>query len=169
MVRNDAPPSRAAIVVLARGWLGTPYHHQASTCGVGVDCIGLVRGIYRALYGREPEPLPGYSRDWAEVAGTEALLRAAARHLTPVRPGEARRGDVLIFRYRARHVAKHTGILASPDDAGPPAPADSRPLPLLARPTLIHAAEGAPVSEIVLSAWWQRRIAGAFSFPGVID
>lgn len=170
MLITDAAPSRVAIVALARTWLGTPYHHQASERGVGVDCIGLVRGIYRALYGREPEHLPGYSRDWSEVSGEETLLRAAGAHLVPIDPAQARPGDVLVFRYRARHVAKHAGILASAPDGGSRLrPSVGRHDPAAASPTFIHAAEGAPVAEVPLSPWWQRRIAGAFSYPGVID
>ena len=46
---------RAAIVAEARGWIGTPYRHQASLKGVGADCIGLVRGVWRAFHGEDPE------------------------------------------------------------------------------------------------------------------
>ena len=35
------------IVDLARGWIGTPYLHQASCRGIGCDCLGLVRGVWR--------------------------------------------------------------------------------------------------------------------------
>lgn len=153
MIPNGTPATRVRVVALARAWLGTPYHHQASTLRAGVDCIGLVRGVYRSLYGCEAEALPGYSRDWAEATGDEPLLAAARRHLVEVDPTEARMGDVLIFRYRARLVAKHAGIVSTVADAA----------------TLIHAIEGAPVSEVPLSNWWRRRVAGAFSFPGVID
>lgn len=145
--------SRAEVVGLARQWIGTPYHHQASERLVGVDCIGLVRGVWRALHGGEPEALPGYSRDWAEATGRETLLEAARRHFIEIDPQAVRAGDVLAFRYRPRSIAKHAGILASRSSA----------------PTLIHAAEGAPVTEIALSPWWQRRIAAAFAFPGIID
>lgn len=44
-----------AVVAEAMDWIGTPYRHQASRKGVGCDCLGLVRGVWRALYGREPE------------------------------------------------------------------------------------------------------------------
>ena len=44
---------RGAIVEAARHWLGTPYHHQASLRGVGCDCLGLVRGVWRDLLGEE--------------------------------------------------------------------------------------------------------------------
>ncbi len=133
------------IVAIARTWLGTPYHHQASLRGVGTDCIGLIRGIYRELYGREAEPLTAYSRDWAEATGEETLIAAARRHLVEIGRDEAAPGDVLVFRYRGRAVAKHAGLLATPT-------------------TMIHAMEGCPVSEVALSHWWRRHLAAAFRF-----
>ena len=42
---------RAEILSEARDWLGTPYRHQASLKGAGCDCLGLVRGVWRALEG----------------------------------------------------------------------------------------------------------------------
>lgn len=142
--------TRAEIVAIARGWIGTPYHHQASERGVGTDCLGLVRGVWREIFRCDAELPPPYSRDWAEASGEETLLDAAARHLVPVEPVAARAGDVLVFRLRAGLVAKHTAIMTS-------------------RRTFLHAIEGAPVCEAALSPWWQRRIAGAFAFPGVTD
>jgi NlpC/P60 family putative phage cell wall peptidase len=138
--------TREDIVRLARGWIGTPYHHQASLCGVGTDCIGLVRGIYRQLHGHEPQRMPAYSRDWGEAAGAETLLAAARRHLLAIDPACALPGDVLVFRYRATTVAKHAAILATAS-------------------SMIHAVEGAPVCEVAYSAWWRRHLAGAFAFP----
>jgi NlpC/P60 family putative phage cell wall peptidase len=41
--------TRETIVAAARSWFGTPYHHQASVKGVGSDCLGLIRGIWREL------------------------------------------------------------------------------------------------------------------------
>jgi len=41
----------------ARRWIGTPYVHQACCRGAGTDCLGLIRGVWVALYGREPEPV----------------------------------------------------------------------------------------------------------------
>ncbi|WP_088348511.1 MULTISPECIES: NlpC/P60 family protein [Rhodomicrobium] len=137
---------RADIVALARSWLGTPYHHQASLKGVGCDCLGLVRGVYAEAFGRPAEAPPPYSRDWAEASGVETMLEAAARHLTRVNTADARPGDVLVFRLRPGAAAKHSAILTAPD-------------------RMIHAVEGAPVCEICLSPWWRRRIAAAFRFP----
>jgi hypothetical protein len=31
---------------------------------------------------------------------------------------------------------------------------------------MIHAMEGRAVAEVAMGAWWRRRIAGVFRFPG---
>lgn len=141
--------TRPRIVAAARSWIGTPYHHQASRKGIGTDCLGLVRGIWRELFAEEPEVPPPYSRDWAEASGVETMLEGARRHFDEIEPGGLTAGDLVVFRLRPGFVAKHAGILAAPDK-------------------LIHALEGAPVSEVHFCKWWRRRIAGAFRFPGVV-
>ena len=65
--------TRARIVAEARAWIGTPYRHQASLKGVGCDCLGLVRGVWRAVIGPEPERAPPYAPDWAEASGMNRL------------------------------------------------------------------------------------------------
>ena len=140
---------RSAIVKAARGWLGTPYHHQASLRGVGSDCLGLIRGIWRELYGEEPEAMPPYTQDWGSATGSETLLAAASRHLVKLADVSAAvPGDVLVFRMRDSGVAKHAGILTGPS-------------------RLVHAQEGLGVVEISLGLWWRRRAVAAFQFPGV--
>jgi NlpC/P60 family putative phage cell wall peptidase len=142
---------RQRIVAAARGWLGTPYHHQASLRGVGSDCLGLIRGLWREIYGEEPEAMPAYTTDWGSATGSETLLAAASRHLIKLEDvSEAMPGDVLVFRMRDQGVAKHAGILTG----------HSR---------LVHAQEGLGVVEISLGVWWRRRAVAAFAFPGVSD
>lgn len=133
------------IVAAARAWIGTPYHHQGSARGAGCDCLGLVRGVWRDVYGSEAETPPAYSRDWAEASGVETMLQAAARHFVKVDRAEVAPGDVVIFRLRPGYVAKHAAIVASAQ-------------------TMIHAIEGAPVAEVAMSSWWRRRIAAVFRF-----
>ncbi|MBN9598511.1 MAG: C40 family peptidase [Afipia sp.] len=142
--------TRTAIVAEARGWIGTRYRHQGSCKGVGCDCLGLVRGVYRNCLGREPETPPPYAPDWAEARGEETLADAALRHLEPVAFDAISGGEVLLFRWREGFVAKHAAI----------ATCDG---------TMIHAHDGAAVCEVALSPWWRRRLAYAFRFPGVID
>lgn len=136
---------RTRVIDEARSWIGTPYRHQASARGAGCDCLGLVRGVWRALYGAEPEAPPPYRPDWA-VRGADTLHAAALRHLIALPPGVRRPGDVLLFRYRADGPACHCAILSAPD-------------------RIIHAWQGQSVCETALGPWWRRRIAGAFAFP----
>jgi NlpC/P60 family putative phage cell wall peptidase len=143
--------TRTAIIAEARSWLGTPYRHQASLKGVGCDCLGLVRGVWRAVMGAEPERAPAYAPDWAEAAGVETLAQAAARHLVALDDAQAfEPGDVLLFRYRARYPAKHAAIATASD-------------------RMVHAHDGAAVAEVAIAPWWRRRLAYAFRFPGVTD
>jgi NlpC/P60 family putative phage cell wall peptidase len=138
---------RARIVAEARRWIGTPYRHQASLRGVGCDCLGLVRGVWREVIGAEAERPPAYTPDWAEALQRDTLLIAARTHMREVAVEAARPGDVLLFRLRPGAMAKHLAILTEAD-------------------AMLHAAEGAPAAEAPLCAWWRRRIAAAFAFPG---
>jgi NlpC/P60 family putative phage cell wall peptidase len=138
---------RQKIVALARDWIGTPYQHQAATKGVGTDCLGLIRGVWRGLYGQEPEYPPAYTMDWSEPQGNEALIAAAGRHLCPC--SSPKEGSVLLFRMRRGAVAKHLGLLTT---LGP-------------EPMFIHAYSGSAVIEQGFGAYWQRRLVAAFDFP----
>ena len=140
--------TRAAIVTEARSWIGTRYRHQASLKGVGCDCLGLVRGVWRNCIGDEPEAPPPYAADWAEATGAEALAEAALRHLRPIAIDGFAAGDVLLFRWRDGWVAKHAAIAVSTE-------------------RMIHAHDGAAVCEVAIAPWWRRRLAFAFRFPGV--
>ncbi len=140
--------SRHAVLAEARSWIGTPYQHQASAKGAGCDCLGLVRGVWRALYGSEPELAPAYTPDWAEREGAETLLLAARRHLLELPLPEASPGDVLLFRMDVRSPIKHAAILEE----------DER---------IIHAYWGRAVVRSRYAPWWRQRVAAAFSFPDV--
>src|SRR5262249_7518255 len=119
---------RAAIVAEARSWIGTPYLHQASLKGVGCDCLGFVRGVWRAVIGVEPELAPAYAPDWAEATGEESLAEAARRHLTEIAVVELAPGDIMLFRWRAKFPAKHAAIASAGD-------------------LMVHAHNGAAVAE----------------------
>ena len=148
-------PLQAAILAEAREWLGVSYRHQASLKGVACDCLGLVRGIWREVIGPEPEAPPDYPADWAECGDCETLLGAARRHLVEIDPGQARPGDVLLFRMTPEALVKHCAILSAlPDDREP-------------QRRMIHAYWGRACVESWLGAWWSRRLSHAFSFPEI--
>jgi NlpC/P60 family putative phage cell wall peptidase len=136
---------RTDVIEAARRWIGTPYHHQAMVRGVGVDCLGLLRGVFIDVCGFDPEAPPAYSPSWAEVDETEPMLRAAERHLIE-RTGPWGPGDVLVFRLQGDRAAKHCAIATS-------------------KTTMIHAYSEIGVIETSIGGWWARHVAGVFSFP----
>ena len=134
------------VITTARLWLGTPYHDQASLRGVGCDCLGLARGVWREVFGNEPFQIPPYSRDWGETGPHEVLADGARRMMIEVIPSEAGPGALILYRMRPRAIAKHVGIVTAPD-------------------RFIHSYERLGVVEEVLTPVWRRRIAFAFLFP----
>lgn len=131
------------VIEIARSWIGTPYHHQASRKAVGCDCLGLVRGVYRELYGREAEKPPAYDPSWAEISFREDLLGAAERHLK--RCDSPQPGGVIVFRMFDRSAAKHCAIAASAT-------------------RMIHSYDPIGVCETELNDWWKRKAVGFFLF-----
>ena len=135
-----------AVMAAARRWLGTPYHDQASLRGVGCDCLGLARGIWRDVVGAEPQPIPPYSRDWGETGVREVLAEGARAMMTEISIAEIGPGALVLFRMAPRAIARHVGILTAPD-------------------SFIHAYDRLGVIEEELTTAWSRRIAFAFRFP----
>lgn len=162
-----ADPQR--VIAVARSWLGTPYHDQASLKGVGCDCLGLARGVWREVVGPEPFPIPPYSRDWGETGPREAsetvpqgtnrasgaigggegpigLAEGARRMMPEIAPSDASPGSLILFRMTPHAIAKHVGILTGPDQ-------------------FTHAYERLGVIEEPLTPSWRRKLAFAFLFP----
>jgi NlpC/P60 family putative phage cell wall peptidase len=133
------------IISAARGWIGTPYRHQASLRGVGCDCLGLLRGVWRDCFGAEPEIPPPYAPDWS-VAGAESLRDGLARHLAALPLAALAPGDVALFRMGGGGPAQHCGIVAERGGAL----------------TLIHARQNAKVREEPFSPFWDARLAFLF-------
>jgi len=138
--------SPARVIAAARGWIGTPYHHQASARGLGCDCLGLARGVWREVVGREPVPVPAYSRDWGEVGAREVLIEALRAVMREAESASHAPGMLLVFRMVPRAMAKHAGIMVAPD-------------------RFVHAHERLGVVEEGLTRAWARRVVCAFEFP----
>ena len=114
---------------------------------MGCDCLGLLRGVWRALYGAEPVRLPPHRSDIRDIANAGALLAAAERWLLPA---EVAPGAVLLFRLNRAVAAKHCGILVS----------EGR---------FIHAQEHLGVVEANLTPGWARRVSGRYRFPDIYE
>ncbi len=137
------------VVEIARSWIGTPYHHQMTVQGAGCDCLGLVRGIWRELFGAEPVEVPAYTEDWSEPQGEEVLWTVARSVLVEKSVDNMKPGDVLLFRMRERSVAKHLGVLV----------AGGRD------PRFVHAYQRHGVIESPLSEPWRKCVVSCFAFP----
>lgn len=145
-VKTAADPDQ--VIAAARTWLGTPYHDQASLRGVGCDCLGLARGVWREVVGEEPFPIPPYSRDWGETGSREVLADGTRRMMIEISVADASPGALVLFRMRTGAIAKHVGILTGPD-------------------RFIHAYERLGVIEEPLTTAWRRRVAFGFLFPKI--
>ena len=137
------------VVEAAREWIGTPYRHQGSCKGAGADCLGLIRGVWREVLGREPESVPAYTMDWSEPQKVEELWQVATRHFLPKDLRDEAPGDLLLFRMRDGGVAKHLGLAGR----------------MGAEASFIHAYSRHAVVESPLSTPWRRRIVARFAFP----
>lgn len=136
--------SRNAVMAEAVRWCGTPYRHQGSTLGIGCDCLGLVRGMWRSLYKAEPPSPPAYARDWLSPSPDDLLTAAAETHFR--RSERAIPGDLLLFAWQPGSVCSHVGILM-PENR------------------FVHAYERAGVVSSALVPSWKRRIRAAYRFP----
>jgi NlpC/P60 family putative phage cell wall peptidase len=143
-LRRASDPGR--VVEEALRWVGTPYHDQASVRGVGCDCLGLARGVWRGICGPEPIAPPPYSRDWGEAAARETFAEAVRPFMIEIDPAEAGPGALVLFRMRRAAPAKHCGILLYNDQ-------------------FIHAYERRGVIVMPMDRAWARRGAFAFLFP----
>ena len=134
----------------ARRWIGTPYVQGASVRGGGTDCLGLLRGVWRAVVGAEPVAVPAYAPDWVDHGGAAALRDGLAQALRPVPLGRAwRPGEVVVFRLRPDGPAKHVGVVVE----------------TVPHVRFVHAYAGRGVVESSLSIPWARRVAARYDFP----
>lgn len=128
-----------ALILAARGFLGTPFHHQGRAKGYGVDCVGLVVCAAREA-GYAVRDLTAYARE----PDGESLVRMIAEQLEPV-TGEREPGDILAFWVLRPGLPQHVGICAGP--------------------TMIHAPIGRRVCEHRLTGAMLDKLHSAWRFP----
>jgi len=137
-------PTPDQITEAARAWAGTPYRHQASRLGVGCDCLGLVRGVWRTLYGSEPAPAPPYPQFGRDRQSASLLLDAARQFFYP--GGKPASGRLVLFQLHRRIPPRHCGIILDGN-------------------SFIHAQERIGVVVAALDTNWRQRIHSIFAFP----
>lgn len=100
------------IVAHARGWLGTPFHHQARLKGVGCDCLGLIVGVVNELGLKDAQgtPLAAYDEvTYSREPDGAYLIEKLVGLLDEVPVVDMQAGDLALFRVRDN--PQHLAIL----------------------------------------------------------
>lgn len=135
--------TREKIVVEARTWIDTPFHHQGRVKSVGVDCAGVVGMTGAALGLLDVNDIP---KDYAKQPNANAMTKVLDEKMTRIPVSEATIGDVLHFAFDRE--PQHVAIIS---DIG-----------------IIHAyAQARKCVEHSLDDTWKSRIRGAYRFKGV--
>jgi cell wall-associated NlpC family hydrolase len=92
---------RAAVVVAARAWLGTEYHHAARVKGAGVDCAQILAVSFSEAGVIADFFIPPYPPDWHMHRSEERYVQTIERFATEYDPKvfEPLPGDVVAWRY----------------------------------------------------------------------
>jgi cell wall-associated NlpC family hydrolase len=90
---------RQAIASEAMQWLKTPWHHLACTKGAGVDCVGILRGVYNnvGLTNIADSDIPYYPADIMLNRSEETVLDVISRYAKEV--DEPKTGDVILWKF----------------------------------------------------------------------
>lgn len=102
---TDAVAQR--VVAEAHAWLGTPYHACAQLKGVGVDCAGLLIGVYSAVGAVQAFNPGSYPTQWHLHQTEERLLNYVKQYADEV-PGPVTGGIVL---YKFGRTFSHSAII----------------------------------------------------------
>ena len=135
---------RATVVAAARTRIGTPFHHQGTVAGVGMDCRGLVVDVATEL-GIKTSIETNYSR----YPTGQHLIEVCDQYMERIQTDELLPGDVvaIMFEGDPQHVAfvgDYAGGLS-----------------------LIHSLARRGVVEHRLDSVWSKRITQAYRIPGV--
>lgn len=145
--------TRTDIVTEALDWLGTPFADCQATKHIGVDCVGLILGVGRAL-GIAMPAIPQYSPQWHLHHKVEKLvltmeeLGLQCKALSQRAPG-----DILVFRLKPDIPCSHLGIQVDSDK-------------------MVHAATSKELTTgrvlmAKLRGKWLGQLHYVFHFPGV--
>lgn len=135
------------IIACARGWIGTPFHHQGRRKSVGVDCLGLLTGIAAELGLRDMKGalLSAHDRADYPFEAKHNDLQARLGELLTRKTGKPMPGDVALIRLD--RIPRHVAVVSDyVNGLG-----------------LIHAyAQAGKVVEHALDSWWQKRVVGVY-------
>ncbi|HXJ27508.1 MAG TPA: hypothetical protein VNH17_17475 [Streptosporangiaceae bacterium] len=115
---------RAAVIAVARGWIGTPFRHAARVKGAGVDCLQLIAATALEAGLVERIEIPHYPRDFMFHVDAETYLNGLLSYMVEVE-GRPEPADVVLWKFG--RCFSHGAIVVE-------------------WPTIIHAYIGRPVT-----------------------
>lgn len=137
--------ARIEVVAEARRWIGTRWMHLGRVHGVGVDCIGLVHEVAKAMGYAKDVVIPPYAR----TPSNNTMMNLCEQHLVRIATPEI--GSVALMSFQTE--PHHMGILGDYPHGGF---------------SLIHSyAKMRKVVEHRLDDVWQSRIVAYYDFPGI--
>lgn len=141
---------RDAIVKETKEWCGTKWQHQASLKGIACDCVGLIRGVYRELTGKEIQTTMDYPATWHLFKEEERLLGECRKYAgEEIEFNDILPGDIITFSFKPRFVDHHIGIFLGDG---------------------MFAHSYLDVGKVVINRFdetWMARVRHCFRFPGV--
>ena len=115
------PPWQLALFAELRRWAGTRYVPGAQCARRGVDCVGLVAGVFDRLHGLPPHIPPRAAQDaawhdWRAAARATAAIAHRWPHVVIRRPKptDIEPGDALLIR--TGQGGGHVGIVGRPPE-----------------------------------------------------
>jgi cell wall-associated NlpC family hydrolase len=129
------------LVAAAMDMVGTPFHAQASTKGVGTDCIGVMKHVARSN-GVLFRDRVAYSMR------PDGTLKSTLENYLDLVKGEIQAGDILLMAFdgaNPHHVAMYVG-----------------------NGEIVHAyAQARKVVKQTYSDHWKNKVVAVYRFPGV--
>ncbi len=135
------------IITVARGWIGTRFHHQgrlkkSGTHKGGVDCLGLLIGVAQELN----LPFVDYDEtNYSHYPDTQKLKHKLAHAMLEIPKDNMLAGDILLLEIDGN--PQHLAIVSE----------------IASELAIIHAyAPAHAVVEHNLDDWWKKRVTSVF-------
>lgn len=96
--QNPSPdPRRQAVVAEALTWLRTPWHHEGTIKGAGVDCGQFLIAVFAAVGLIAPIKTAHYPADWNLHRDEARFMTLLLEYADPV--AQPLPGDIAMFAY----------------------------------------------------------------------
>ncbi len=89
---------RERVLVVARTWLGTPYHAGGRVKGAGADCLTLLAEVYSEAGVLPRVHVPYYPKDWHLHRGAERYMEGLLQYAHEIE-GPPLPADIVLWKF----------------------------------------------------------------------